>query len=151
MKAGDSITVKFTIDKHLADPNSKENGVIMGVFPTIAYSKRWGDALILVNARASFILSKEVVARFQQAGHEVIPKIEKYINEHALWVSISLYNEIVPNKLKSSIVANRSPGMSYIDGAKCSKCQEFVVYANDGFTCWSCKQDPLRSTFRSID
>lgn len=148
MKAGDSIKVKFTRDNWICDPNSKESGVIVGIFPTIAFIKRWGDALIITNNRASFILESDTLRRFNEAGHEVVPNINKYVNERCLWVSISLYTEI---EIKSSIAANRSPGMSYIDGAKCSKCQEFVVYANDGFTCWSCKQDPMRSVFRSID
>lgn len=96
-----------------------------------------------------FILEnqKHVVEWVTHARYTLHKNIHLYIGFEVAWVE-----DINFTKIASQITSsNKNIKPPHLDGACCSICKNFAMYANEGFTCFSCRQDPYRSSVIGCD
>ncbi len=93
-----------------------------------------------IKANASFfILDNDQVNDWRSDKHyKLHNSIHVCVNQLICWRNENVIDTFI---IQDIIIKKKISGP---DGSHCAHCKEFSPYAESGFTCWSCRQDPFR-------
>lgn len=109
-----------------------------------------GDILVLDNGPYCMNLLQRSIDQYKSTKYLMHPNIVSFVNTTVRWYSDKLAI-LVPNTTLLSVdikqnIISKAPWQSSIDGACCAICKNFTVYAESGFTCFSCRTDKYRAS-----